>query len=60
MEYRKHFYITLFSNASQKTYPENKLAVYKSFGADHRPGFDKQFGGEGYANLAVCIQFRVN
>jgi hypothetical protein len=28
MEYRKHFYITLFSNASQKTYPGNTIAEF--------------------------------
>jgi len=29
MGYRKHFYITLFSNSSQKTYPANTLAEFK-------------------------------
>jgi hypothetical protein len=28
MEYRKHIYITLFSNASQKTHPGNTLAEF--------------------------------
>jgi hypothetical protein len=28
MDYRKHFYITLFSNTSQKTYPGNLLAAF--------------------------------
>jgi len=28
MEYRNHFYITLFSNASQKAYPKNTLAEF--------------------------------
>ena len=26
MEYRRHFYITLFSNASQKIHPSNTLS----------------------------------
>jgi hypothetical protein len=29
MEYRKHFYTTLFSNASQETYPENTLSEFR-------------------------------
>jgi hypothetical protein len=29
MEYRKHFYITLFRNASQKVYPSNTLSDFK-------------------------------
>jgi len=28
MEYRNHFYITLFSNASQKFHPKNTLAEF--------------------------------
>jgi len=28
MEYRNHFYITLFSNASQKPHPNNTLAEF--------------------------------
>ena len=28
MEYRRHFYITLFSNASQKVHPSNTLAEF--------------------------------
>jgi len=28
MEYHNHFYITLFSNASQKAYPKNTLAEF--------------------------------
>ena len=29
MEYRKHFYITLFSNSSQKTNPANTLTEFR-------------------------------
>jgi hypothetical protein len=29
MEYRKHFYITLFSNSSQKVHPSNTLSDFK-------------------------------
>jgi hypothetical protein len=40
MEYRKHFYITLFSNASQKTSRKYARRVNNSVGTTHRPGFD--------------------
>jgi hypothetical protein len=35
MEYRKHFSITLFSNASQKTYPGNTLSEFTIHLAQH-------------------------
>ena len=46
MEYRKHFYITLFSNSSQKTSRKYGRRVYDSTGATYRSGFDRQLEGE--------------
>ena len=41
----KHFYVTLFSNASQNLYPDNTLSVYSPLDTTYRPGFDRQVGG---------------
>jgi hypothetical protein len=35
MEYRRHFYIALFSNASQKVHPSNTLADFTFQLAQH-------------------------
>jgi len=45
VEYRKHFYITLFSKSSQITSCKYARRVHDSTGATYTPGFDRQLGG---------------